>query len=163
MDLLEEVEILRRVPMLARLEPSKLKLLAFTSERATYEDREELFRVGEPADAAYVILDGEADVLAEAGAGEEVVAVTLAKNQLFGELAVINNAPRSATMRARGRLETLRIASEAFLKLITENPEVALEVMRQLSQKLANTVGQFNELHRRLQRYERSIGDSRRH
>ena len=159
MDLLQEVEVLRRVPMFSRLDPPRLKLLAFTSEQIVFEDGEELFHVGDPADAAYVILDGEADVMADTASGE-IVAVTLGKNQLFGELAVLSKAQRSATMRAKGKLQTLRIADEAFLKLVTENPEVALGVMRQLSEKLAKSVRQFENLHSRLQQYERTSGEA---
>ena len=162
MDLLREVEVLRRVPMFSRLDPSKLKLVAFTSEHIVFEDGEELFHVGDPPDAAYVILDGEADVMADTSKGE-VVAVTLGKNQLFGELAVLSKAQRSATMRARGVLKTLRIADDAFLKLVTENPEVALDVMRQLSEKLARSVRQFENLHSRLQQYEQVSGGAPAH
>ena len=83
MDLLQEAELLRKVPMFSRLEPAKLKLLAFTSESLSFDDGEELFSVGDPADCAYVIMDGEVEVMADTEAGE-IVAVTLSKNELFG-------------------------------------------------------------------------------
>ena len=56
MGLLKETEVLRKVPMFAKLEPSKLKLLAFTSEFQTFEDGEVLFHAGDPADCAFVIM-----------------------------------------------------------------------------------------------------------
>ena len=58
MSLNEEVELLRNIPLFAKLEPSKLKLLAFTAERITYEADQVLFRQGEVGDAAYIIVDG---------------------------------------------------------------------------------------------------------
>ena len=62
MSLNEEVEALRSVPLFAKIEPSKLKLLAFTSERLTFPAGQELFHQGDAGDAAYIILDGRADV-----------------------------------------------------------------------------------------------------
>ncbi len=155
MDLLKEAELLRRVPMFAKLEPSRLKLLAFTSEYLTYDDGEIVFRVGDPGDCAYVIIEGEVDIIAETETGEVVVA-TLGRNALFGELALLNNVPRTATIRARGQLHVLRIADDVFLKLLAENSDVALDVIRQLSEKLAKAHRQFEEQLVRLRRCESS-------
>lgn len=153
MDLLQEAELLRKVPMFARLEPSRLKLLAFTSQNLSFGNAEELFRAGEPSDCAYVIMEGAVEVMADTEAGE-VVAVTLSKNELFGEMGVLSNAPRSASIRAKGDVKALRITDEAFLKLLRDNPDVALDVLRQLSDKLARSHKQFEDMQSRLMRYE---------
>ena len=139
--------------MFARLEPSRLKLLAFTSQNLSFGNGEELFRAGEPSDCAYVIMEGEVEVMADTEAGE-VVAVTLSKNELFGEMGVLSNAPRSASIRAKGDVKALRITDEAFLKLLRDNPDVALDVLRQLSDKLARSHKQFEDMQSRLMRYE---------
>ncbi len=156
MDLRQETECLRKIPLFAKLEPSKLKLLAFTSEYLTFEDGDVLFCVGDPADCAYVVMSGEVEILAQTEAGD-IVAGTLGDNQLFGELALLNSAPRSATLRAKGRLEVLRITDEMFLQLVTENPDVALEVMRQLSDKLARSHQKVEGLQSELHRSESSL------
>ena len=65
MDLTTEAEMLRKVPMFAKLELSKLKLLAFTSELCTYDDKEVLFEAGDAPDSAYVIMKGAVDILAD--------------------------------------------------------------------------------------------------
>jgi len=150
-DLLEEAEVLRKVPMFAKLEPSKLKLLAFTSEYQTFEDGEVLFHAGDPADCAFVIISGEVEILANTDAGDVVLGV-LGDNQIFGELALLNKAPRSATLRAKNRLQVLRIKDEVFLKLVTENPDVALDLMHQLSDKLALSHQQVEALQSKLHR-----------
>ena len=69
MSLNEEVEVLRRVPLFARIDPAKLKLLAFTSERLVFPAGSELFHQGDTGDAAYILLDGEADILVDAAEG----------------------------------------------------------------------------------------------
>ena len=153
MDLTTEAETLRKVPMFSRLELSKLKLLAFTSELCTYEGGEVLFEAGDAPDSAYVIMTGAVEILAETEAGP-VVEVVLGSNELFGELGVLTSAPRSATVRARDGLVALRITDEMFVKLLGENPEVALDVMRQLSEKLVRSHEQFVELQKRLQKLE---------
>lgn len=151
MDLHQETDLLRKVPMFSKLEPSKLKLLAFTSQSLSFEDGEEIFKAGDPADSAYVIMKGEVNIIVETDSGERVAGI-LKTNELFGELAVLTNAPRSTALRARGDLVAMRITDEMFLKLLAENPEVALDVMRQLSIKLTRTHHQYEALRRQLER-----------
>ena len=135
MDVFKEAEMLRRVPFFGGLDAAKLKLLAFTSRALKFAPGEYLMKMGDASDSAYVILEGEAEVIGETSGGEFVVAV-LRSNELTGEMGVIRNRPRGATVRAKTPVRALRIASEVFLGLITENPECALDVMRQLSARL---------------------------
>ncbi len=157
MDVFQEAEQLRQVPMFSKLEPSKLKLLAFTSEAVSFQDGDILFHVNDPSDCAYVIMDGEVEILTETESGELVPVVTRGRNELIGEMAVLSNAPRSATLRAKGPVKTLRVSNEAFLKLISENADIALDVMRQLSDKLARSHAQVENLQGRLQHYETDL------
>jgi len=122
--------------MFSSLEPSKLKLLAFTSEMLKYDDKEILFHIGDSADSAYVIMDGEVNVLIDIEDGT-MDTLTLYKNQLIGEMALLNNAPRLATLVAKGPLTLLKITDKVFNTLLLENPDFAMDVMRQLTQKLA--------------------------
>ena len=153
MDLKTEAEMLHKVPMFSNLELSKLKLLAFTSELCTFDGGEVLFEAGDAADSAYVIMEGEVEIVVETGAGPVVEGV-LGPNELFGELGVLTNSPRSATIRARDGLVALRISDEMFLKLLAENPEAALDVMRQLSDKLVRSQDQFIGLQKQLRERE---------
>lgn len=151
MDLFEEAETLRNVPMFAKLSSSKLKLLAFTSQSLAFEDGEVLFRAGDPADYVYVIMEGQVEILIETDAGE-VVAGVLGKNDLVGELAVLTKSPRSATIRAKGRLAALCIRDDIFIKLLSDNPEISLHVIRELSEKLIRTHKHLEEAERELMR-----------
>lgn len=159
MDLKTESDALRKVPMFAKLEPSKLRLLAFTSQLLTFEDGEILFEQGDPSDSAYVVLDGDMEVLV--GSGDEIeVAGVLGINELVGEMGVLANGPRSATIRARGQVVALRIESDLFLDLIAENASVALDVMRQLSAKLARSHRQYEELQLETRQSGENVGGS---
>ncbi len=162
MDLYQEAEELKKVPMFSRLGASKLKLMAFTSEAVEFHDQDILFHVNDPSDSAYVIMSGEVEILVETDEGM-VPVVTRGKNEIIGEMAVLTNLPRSATLRAKGPVRTLRISNDAFLKLLSNSPEVALDVMRQLSLKLAESTNMMQNLSQEIERLQNrleEVGDS---
>lgn len=143
MSLLQEYELLRRVPFFAEIEPAKLKLLAFMSERVGYDAGKTLCRQGDPADAAYLIIEGEADIVIEGPAGPITVA-TLGANEIVGEMGIIGDVPRSATVRAKGRLVCLRIAKDPFMRMVREFPNMAISIMRELAQRLDKSNNQLS-------------------
>lgn len=151
MSLNEEVEILRRIPFFAQIDPSKLKLLAFTSERVAFDAGHVLFRQGDAANAAYVIIDGKAEVIAESASGPVQLAV-LDANKVFGEIAILCDVPRTATVRAQTRLTTLRISKDLFLRLLKEFPQIAIAVMRELAHRLELTNNALRAAHEELAR-----------
>ena len=138
MSLNEEVELLRNIPMFANIEPSKLKLLAFTSERMTFKEGDVLFRQGEPGDSAYVIIGGEADVIVDTPKGPLTVA-KLKRNDIVGEIAILCDVPRTATIKAASKLEAMVIAKDLFFRLVMEFPQMAVEIMRELARRLDAT------------------------
>ncbi len=138
MSLNEEVDLLRRIPLFAKIEPSKLKLLAFTSERLTFAAGQELFHQGDVGDVAYIIIDGEADIVVDSSAGELVVA-KVGKNDFIGEIAILIDVPRTATVRAASELTTLAISKDQFFRMIAEFPDMAVEIMRELARRLERT------------------------
>lgn len=144
MSLNEEVDLLRNIPLFSNIEPSKLKLLAFTSERLTFPDGQELFHQGDMGDAAYIIIDGEADVTVSTPSGEITVA-KVGKNELVGEIAILCDVPRTATVRAVGEVTTLAITKDLFFQLVAEFPQMAVEIMRELAQRLERTTVQLRE------------------
>jgi CRP-like cAMP-binding protein len=143
MSLKQEFELLRRVPFFAEIEPAKLKLLAFMSERVGFDPGKLIVRQGEPADAAYLIIDGEAEVIVATAAGPVTVA-TLGANEIFGEIAILCNMPRNATVRAKDRLIALRISKEPFMRMVREFPTMAVTIMQELAQRLSSTNNQLS-------------------
>lgn len=138
----EEVEILRRVPLFAALDPAKLKLLAFTSERMTFQPGQEICRQGDVGDAAYVVVKGEANILVNVD-GNEIEVAQVGENAIIGEIAILCEIPRTATVRARGDLQALKIDKEHFLRLIKEFPDMGIEIMRELADRLTKTTGEL--------------------
>jgi CRP/FNR family cyclic AMP-dependent transcriptional regulator len=138
MNLNEEVELLKGVPIFSKIEPAKLKLLAFTSERMNFAAGQEVCRQGDPGDTMYIILGGVADVLIDREGGQIAVA-EMKKNGFFGEIAILCDVPRTATVKAREPLSTLKISKDMFYRLVAEFPQMAVEVMRELAHRLEDT------------------------
>lgn len=151
MQLKDEVELLRRVPLFAGVAPSKLKLLAFTSDRVAFAAGEILFKQGDIGDAAYVVLSGNADVLVDSPSGPIRVA-TVEPNSLVGEIAILCDVARTATIKAAEPLEALRIKKDHFLRLLAEFPEMAVEIMRVLADRLSHTTAELSEARSQLRR-----------
>ena len=151
MSLLQEYELLRRIPFFAEIEPGKLKLLAFMSERVGYDAGKTLCRQGDPADAAYLIIEGEADIIVDTPNGPLTIA-TLGAHDIVGEMAILGDVPRTATVQARTRLIALRIAKDPFMRMVREFPTMAISIMRELAHRLELTNNQLRNAISEVQR-----------
>ena len=144
MNLNEEVELLKGVPIFSKVEQARLKLLAFTSERVNFGVGQEVCHQGDPGDAAYVIFGGEADVTVNTPGGPLTVA-HLKQHDFVGEIAILCDVPRTATVTAVTELVTLRIAKDLFFRLVNDFPQIAIEIMRVLAQRLERTTADLRE------------------
>jgi CRP-like cAMP-binding protein len=142
MTLESEVQSLRQVPMFRDIDPARLKLLAFTSERVHFAPGQRFFSQGDAADAAYVILDGRADVSLSTPRGEIKVA-ELGRNALVGEMGILSDSVRSATITAVDPTTALRIDKRVFLELLTQFPQMSIAVMREIATRLERTNAQL--------------------
>lgn len=133
-----EVTSLRQVPLFREVEPSRLKLLAFTSERVHFEAGQQFFNRGDVADAAYLILDGSAAVTIDSAAGPVHLAL-LGANALVGEMGILADQPRSATVTAETATTALRIDRGVFLELLAQFPQISIALMRELALRLEQT------------------------
>lgn len=142
-DLTTQVEALRRLPLFADIELSKLKLLAFTSEVIRFRDGEALFRQEEPSVAAFVLLSGRID-LDIATAEGPMLLNSLTGAGIVGEVGILCDRPRIATARAVGDVVTLRINRDAFFRLIEEFPQMAICILRDVAMRLDFTTRELS-------------------
>jgi CRP/FNR family transcriptional regulator, cyclic AMP receptor protein len=140
MSLKEETDALRRIPLFQNLDPAKLKLLAFMSQRLTFEPSQAVFAQGDPGDAAYIVLEGEAVVSIDTPKGRIDIA-RLGRNEILGEIAILCEVPRTAHVTATGDmpLVCLKIEKNDFMGMMTEFPSMAVEIMRELARRIVNT------------------------
>jgi len=130
-----DAELLAGIAFFAGMDRSRLKLIAFTSERLNYRAGQDIILQGDVGDRAYVVLDGAVNVVVELMDGPEVVA-TLGKGDLFGELALLCDAPRTATIRAQHDTVVLSISKDVFLKVVEENSALSANVARIVAGRL---------------------------
>ena len=142
MSLEQEVELIRQFPIFSKIQPAMQKLLCFSAERLTYDAGQVMFNAGDAAEAAYIIIEGTVEISVPTPSGP-IIVNQLSKNDILGEIAIFGDVPRTATAKALSRLETLKISKELFIKVIRENPDAAIELIRILASRLANTTNQL--------------------
>lgn len=153
MSIKEEVDRLKRIPLFANVDPARLKLLAFASERLTYPPAAELFHQGDAADAAYVIIEGSVDVLIERPDGQLPVA-KIGKDEIVGDIGILCDVARTATVKADGEVIALKITKELFFQMVSDFPAMGIEVMRELAMRLNQTNSQLSACRDRVRQLE---------
>ena len=137
----DEVEILRKIPLFANIDPAKLKLMCFASRRLTFSDGQSLCVQGETGDSAYIIINGTADIVIENN--EHVVVASVGRNEIIGEIAILCDVPRTASVVATSELTALEVTKDLFFRMVTDFPEMGVEIMRVLAHRLEHTTAQL--------------------
>ncbi len=138
MNINDIVCVLCEIPMFRNVEEKRLKLFSMMGQTLTYRAGERLFEMGDEGDAAYVILEGAVDVLIPTDTGEISVAVLEAK-EIFGEMAVLLDQPRTTAIAANSDLKVLRLDRQAFFNMLNEFPDVAIEPIKIIGSRLEAT------------------------
>ena len=141
-----DVETLRKIPLFAGLPTARLKLIAYTAEVVEFAPGEPIVRQGDPADAVYIVTEGEAEVLIQDADGRDIRVAMMGRHSLFGETAVISKGRRTATVRARDRVVTFKISADVFLDLVRQSPEISLQVMPVPAQRLERSSALLHQL-----------------
>jgi CRP-like cAMP-binding protein len=129
MGLEHDIIVLGRVSLFRDLNRDQLRLLAFGAEHLSLEQGQDLYQEDDPADCAFIVLDGEIELFRMRG-GERVPAGRSGKGTMLGELALITDAhrPTGATARLDSRL--MRLHQKLFRRLLEEYPDIAVRVQR---------------------------------
>jgi CRP-like cAMP-binding protein len=100
-----------------------------------YQDGEIIIREGDTGDCMYVIQSGRVEVM-ERRHDKEFCLAVLEKGDVFGEMALFDNEPRSATVRALGEVWVLTLPRRAFFKRVREDPSLAFRMLQRMSQRI---------------------------
>ncbi|MEE8524328.1 MAG: cyclic nucleotide-binding domain-containing protein [Thermoanaerobaculia bacterium] len=103
-----------------------------------FEPQDFIFKQGDDGEFMYLVKEGEVEVLQELGGGEQQVAV-LERGDFFGEMAVLDQEPRSHSVRALTRTKLVEIDRSGFQHMLKRNAEITVRMIRKLSQRLAHT------------------------
>ena len=132
---IEIMAYLHKVPLFSKLGSEELYQLSMETKRVNFKNSRALVKQGEQGDLFYIITKGTANVLLEK-AGKVTTLATLTEGEYIGEVSIISRSKRTATVVAKGYVETLELSSKAFDKLLNENPQLALLIMKDVTTRL---------------------------
>jgi signal-transduction protein with cAMP-binding, CBS, and nucleotidyltransferase domain len=137
---IEKMFALGAAPMFSQLPLEGLAELAHASADMTYAPGQTLCEQDEHGEEVFILLEGDVLILLGRGADEHVINV-VGPGSLIGEMAVLDPAPRSATIRAGANgVHVLRLNGDAFRDVINANPTIASGIIRTLAQRLRGAV-----------------------
>ena len=131
----EKVLFLKSAPVFAGLEGEELAALADIALEQEYASGDMLFEEGQLAHHLYVLVTGKVEVFRKIGDKEFPLAV-LGSRECFGEMAILDDEPRSANIRALEPVTVLKVDRESFRELIHERPQISFAIFKMLSQRL---------------------------
>ena len=125
-------ELLRRAPLFANCSRRELDAIGGIADEIDLKEGKELTREGKPGREFFVLVDGTADVIKK---GRKVN--TLKPMDFFGEIALIHQTPRTATVQATSPVRALVITERNFKRLLREQPDIQRKVLEALAERLA--------------------------
>ena len=139
-------DLLARSPLFADLAANEMDALARTAEAREFQRDQAIFAVNEAPDGLYVVAVGRVKVCLSSAEGKELILATLGPGQLFGEMALLDDEPRSATVVAQLPTTAYRIRRDDFHRLIELHPSIARKLLCELSQRLRRANAQMESL-----------------
>lgn len=130
------IDMLRRVPLFSDLPEEDLERLARVAVRKTYPKENVIFFEQDEGDSLFIISRGSVKIAKISDEGKEVILAILGPGEFFGDMSLLDNQPRSATVIAVEETEVSAIRRKEFLSQIQENPQLAVKLMSVLSQRL---------------------------
>jgi CRP/FNR family transcriptional regulator, cyclic AMP receptor protein len=127
---------LQRVPLLSGLSDAQLESLAAGSVRRSFPKGRTIVSEGEPSQSLYILLSGRAKVQRSDSEGKEVILAVLGPGECFGEMSLIDDAPRSASVITLEPCDFMSLNKESFKALLAQSHDMAMQVMRGLVKRL---------------------------
>jgi CRP/FNR family transcriptional regulator, cyclic AMP receptor protein len=127
----QKVDLISKVPLFERMSKRELEQIASVADEIDLAEGKELTREGEAGREFFVLLEGTADVTQD---GERVN--SLEPGDFFGEIALISDGPRTATVTATSPVRTLVVTARSFQRLVDEMPEIQRHVLAAAAERL---------------------------
>jgi len=133
----EKVLFLKSIDLFSQIPGEDLAQIAQITDEVHFEEGDVLFHEGDPGDTLYFVIEGQVKV---SKGGREVA--RLGERQVFGEMAILDSEPRSASILSLSRLTLLRIARDDFNEILAEKAEIAQGVIKVLTRRLRDMLSQ---------------------
>ncbi len=129
-------EVLRKVPLFSGLEKEDLNALASIVTRKEFAKRETLFHQGDPGEEFMILTEGSVKVELMNAEGKELTLTILTPFQFLGELALLDDVPRSATVVSMEQSALLSINKRDFARVLENYPRMSIPMLRQLTRRV---------------------------
>jgi signal transduction histidine kinase len=139
------VTTLEAIPLFRNLSRNELQALRLIAQEKKFAAGQEIFREGAPGDGVYFVKSGSVEISSIVGGGQRHVFSQLGAGEIFGEMAVIEHRPRSATASAAQDSEVYFLPRGEMLSFLENSPGLAFVLLQQISHRLR----EFNQLHLR--------------
>src|SRR6186997_2687866 len=141
------VASLARIPFFSGLDEAALERVAAGTRTRRFRRGEVIFHAGDPGDALFIIVSGEVKIAVPSESGEEAILTTLREGDVFGELALLDGAPRSASAAALVATETVVLPRDRFRELVASEPVIRDALLVSLASELRRLTTHVEELH----------------
>jgi CRP-like cAMP-binding protein len=141
------VTALAKTPLFAHASASTLQTVANNLRRRRFRRNEVIFHQGDPGDALHIITSGAVKILLPSAEGDEAIIATLRPGDFFGELALLDGEPRSATATAVEPTETMSLPRDLFRELLDRHPSLRDAVFSAVAGQLRRLTTHVEELH----------------
>ena len=138
--------LLRNVPLFSSLPGDQLLLLASALSRKPYPRDSAVIAAGDPTDALYIVISGRLKVVMSGNEGREAILAILNRGDFFGEIGLIDQAPRSASVVTLESCELLTMTRTDFMKGLQKNFNLAMNVIRGLVERLRQADNKIGSL-----------------
>jgi CRP-like cAMP-binding protein len=138
---------LRRCALFQHVDDAQLRTIARSMRHRRFRRGEVIFHQGDVGDSLQIVVSGALKIVLPSAAGEEAIIATLRSGDFFGELALLDGAPRSATATAVEATETLALPRDAFLALLGEDSVLTQSLLAGIAAELRRLTGHVEELH----------------
>jgi len=137
-DYARDLDLIQQVPLFADLTREECEALCRSSERVNAKPGDLIIAEGTPGESMYIVLSGELEVTKRDG-DQDIVLASRKTGEFLGEMSLLEQAPRSASVRAVTPSELLAIGPEAFHNLLKQRPSAATTVLRTVAGRLRST------------------------
>ena len=141
------VEALARSPLFHGIDTAELERIAAGMARRRYRRNEVVFHEGDPGDSLHVLVEGRVKITRASGEGEEAIVVVLSPGDTFGQIVLLDGAPRSATATAIEPTETLTMARGEFVALVDGSEAFRWHLMGGVARVVRRLTDQLAEAH----------------
>ena len=130
------VELIMYLPLFGHLNGPELEVVARHMNYFELEPGDILFHEGDPGDSVCFVVKGLLEVLKGSG-GDQIAIAHVSKNRSIGEMSVIDNTPRSATVRAKEKTHIVSLTKKGFDDLLDQYPKVGIQVLKQIARLMS--------------------------